>query len=898
MIGKTISHYSIVEKIGSGGMGEVYRARDLALDREVALKILPKDIAEDPQRCERFEQEAKAIAALSHPNILAIYEFGSDQDHTFAAMELLEGETLDERLAEGPLQPRKAIELATQIADGLAAAHERGIVHRDIKPSNIFIMSNGNVKILDFGLARMVIEMPDLDHSKTLTTLTEPGVILGTVGYMSPEQIRGEPADGRSDIFSLGVLLYEMLTGSRPFEGSSAAEVMGSILRDDPTSFRNLGRRLPEGLDRIVQHCLEKRPKERFQSPRDLAFALTNEMTPNARELPPTAGPERGRSSRRPLLLWIAICGWLAAAVLLGLLQLHSPAPQTPVRMRTLTYSGRDWSPSSSPAGDMISFVSDRDGVAKIWLKQVAGGGEQALTEGPDDHPRFSPAGSQILFVRDRGGTRDLYRTSVVGGQPRKVLTDVLEADWSPDGSQIAFLRMIPIGEGNRIDVGVADVQSADERILTSVENRLCYGIRWSPDGRRLAVSEASLSGMVAGTFHIDLIEVTTGELERINLTDWSGAYTAIDWSPSGRSLLAGQATDVLAQPAGTPGQIMEYDLNSKKRRPLLWTRLQMPWGARGYSTNAVLNGSQILIDEHLIQENLREVAWTETYNSTPPRVLTSGMGRDRQPAHSPDGDRIVFSSNRSGNVDLWIFNRRTGDISQLTDDPANDWDPAFSPDGDHILWSSDRSGNMEIWMAAADGSRARQVSHDGVDAENPTMTPDKAWIVYASANDEKLGVWKIQPDGSDATLLAPGSYLIPEVSPDGRYALFVRHSGVNYVIHVVEIESRKVVPFEIGISPKNLNQNVMFGRARWTPNGEGIVYIGEDDAGRTGVFVQDFVPGTDTSESRRPLAGFSAEFVTETLGVAPDEKTIIISAMTEHRSLKLAEFASLKGWE
>jgi Tol biopolymer transport system component len=358
---------------------------------------------------------------------------------------------------------------------------------------------------------------------------------------------------------------------------------------------------------------------------------------------------------------------------------------------------------------------------------------------------------------------------------------------------------------------------------------------------------------MVATNSFVDLIDVSTGGLTRLALTDWTGPYTAVHWGPAGRSILVGQAEAI-----------------------------------------SVLNADQIIIDGHAMLAGLYEYEWSETGSNKPIRMLTSGLGLDRQPAYSPDGSRIIFSSNRSGNVDLWTIDRRTG----LLRHPANDWDPAYTPSGEQILWSSDRSGNMEIWMAAADGSGARQVTHDGVDAENPTMTADGEWIVHASANDLRLGVWKLRPDGSDATLLAPGAYLIPEVSPNGEYVLFLHQSGMNNVIQVAEIDTGERIPFRIEISPRALHRNITCGRARWTPDGRAIVYVGEDDEGRTGVFVQDFIPGSDTSESRKKLAGFSTDFATESLGIPPDGKSIVISAVSDRRSLRLAEFVSLQAWE
>jgi serine/threonine protein kinase/Tol biopolymer transport system component len=898
MIGQTISHYRILEKLGEGGMGAVFRAHDTTLDRDVAIKILPPDIAEDPQYLARFEQEAKTVATLSHPNIMAIFEFGCDQGQSFAVMELLKGETLSERLLERPLPLRKAVDLSVQIAEGLAAAHERGVVHRDLKPANIFITTEGHAKILDFGLARLERGLSALTRSATEVLLTEPGTVLGTVTYMSPEQARGESVDARSDIFSLGAVLYEMFTGSCPFARSSAAETIGAILHDEPRSIHEKDHSLPESLNRFVLHCLEKEPGDRFQSARDLAFALASVPSTPLSGDEPSEQADKAGSLGRALRPWSTVLGWLAAAGVLGYLFLHSPAPYSPPRLTTITYSGRDWAPSASPAEDMIAFVSDRDGQCKIWLKHMAGGGEVSITEGPDNLPRFSPDGSQILFVRGIGGNKDLFRVSVVGGQPRRILENGLEGDWSPDGTQVAFLRIRPEGEGNVAVIGVAEVQTGNERILNELENRLCYGIRWSPDGRVIAVSDATQTGQIARDSFIDLIDVATGACERITLSDLSGSYTAVHWTPSGRSFIAGQATETVAAAWGGLGQIVEYEVESGHRRPLFWMQLLIPLGGRYASTIAGLDAGTIIIDEHVFQARLYEVACTGTIRDKPLRSLTSGLARDRQPAYSTRGDRILFSSSRSGNIDVWIVDRLAGELRQLTDHPADDYDPAFTPDGEHLLWSSGRDGPMEIWMAATDGSGARQVTHDGVDAENPTMTADGNWIVYGSSNPEGEGIWKIRPDGSDVTRLVPGAYALPEVSPDGRFAIFTGTRGVNSVILAVEIETGEMVPFEIVLPLMALDQVVVLGRCRWTPDGCAIAYISVDDKGHTGVFVQDFVPGQDTSRSRRPLAGFSPDFTTESLGISPDGKSIVISAMIDQQSLKLAEGVELQGWE
>jgi len=328
MIGTTLSHYRILEKIGEGGMGVVYRAHDERLDRDVAVKVLPASVAQDPERIARFEREAKAVARLEHPNILAIYDFGTDQDVTYSVTELLEGETLRERLEGGALGWRKAAEIGASIADGLAAAHGAGIIHRDLKPDNIFITSDGRVKILDFGLARDVTAAaPDETHSPTVSRYTDPGAVMGTAGYMSPEQVRGEPADARSDIFALGSMLYEMVSGRRAFVRDTAAETMTAILREEPEEPAATDTAAAPELQRIITRCLEKNPEERFQSARDLAFDLRSIATQAG-----AVGTRRQAAAGWKLWRWVAVGGLAAVIAAVAIWQLSpsadSPAPE------------------------------------------------------------------------------------------------------------------------------------------------------------------------------------------------------------------------------------------------------------------------------------------------------------------------------------------------------------------------------------------------------------------------------------------------------------------------------------------------------------------------------------------------------------------------------------------
>ena len=900
MIGQTVSHYRITEKLGEGGMGVVYKAEDSKLDREVALKILPEEFTRDPDRVIRFRREAKLLASCSHAHIAAIFNLEEDQGRHFLVLELVRGEDLSERLARGPLPPAEALEVARQIATALEAAHAIGIIHRDLKPQNIKFTAGGQVKILDFGLAKAFLGDGGLDlqtgdaESPTVTLdISHAGMVFGSSAYMSPEQSRGGPVDKRTDIWAFGCVLYEMLTGHPAFEGDTVSDIMAAVLTSEP-SLDELPADLHPTIVQLLRRCLQKDPEHRQHDIADARIEI-EEVGRDTETLATSKAPILARERGHRIPAWLGFLGWLIAVGLLVIIVARSRETVTPVRLTTLTYSGRDWAPSISPDGDLIAFVSSRDGASRIWLKQVTGGGEQPITTGHDDHPRFSPDGAQILFVRDELGVRNLYRTPVVGGQPRKLLDDVLEADWSPDGSQVVFLRRTAADRRNLITVGIADVQTSMEKELARVEERLCYGVRWSPDGSMIAMSEASMTGMVAVQSYVDLIDVATGELRRHALTGQDGPYSAIDWVTSSRSLLVAQAPDILAHVSGSPALMLEYDLGEEATRPLFWSSVRLPRFGWSYSTVNVLDPDRVIFDDLYTYAQLRDIDLTEPGSERSAVTITDGLGHDHQPAFSPDGRRVIFSSNRSGNVDLWILNLDTNRLRQYTDDPADDWDPAFTPDGAHIIWSSSRSGNMEIWMATIAGSQARQITHDGVDAENPTMTRDGQWIVYSSGNEAGLGIWKIRPDGSDATQLVEGSFLLPEVSPDGQLALFIQFLVLDASLQVLEIETGERVPFEIMLTPVTGPPDAQLGRARWRPDGQAILFISQDEKGRVGVWMQDFVPGEDTIASRRQVAGFADEYLSESLGISPDGNSLVISTRVDRRSLKLASGVGLQ---
>jgi eukaryotic-like serine/threonine-protein kinase len=860
-------------------MGHVFRATDTRLDRRVAIKVLPEHRWADPQLRHRFEREARALSSLSHPNLCPLYDIGElaqsgGTSVPYLVMELLEGETLRDRLGAGRIGTRKALLWAAQVAHGLAAAHQKGVIHRDLKPENIFITEGELLKILDFGLA-----MTQESGGDTTAVRTQPGMVMGTAHYMSPEQVRGIPLDPRSDIFSLGIVLYEMLTGEVPFHARSAVETMNAILADEPPDLGGV----PNVVEELVWHCLEKDPARRFASARDLAFALESaaktitSATPapirRRTSAPPATQPKSIRA--RVIVLSLMAASIIAAAVLSrGSFDRGEPEPP---RLRTLTYSGRDRMPAASPDGRLIAFVSSRDGVRRIWLKQLADGTEAAITFGSDDTlPRFAPEGSSLLFTRTERGASAIYRVPVVGGEPRKLIDNAFDGDWSPDGKQIAFIRNRG-GRGERTStLCIAPTNGGAVREIAASTIEELSSPRWSPDGNSIVVTRAPRATHAGSLQVFDLV---SGDKRILSRSNPHGLLSGAAWVQNGDALVYAEL-DALAS-TGLPGRgrgsaIVLHEVRSGRARVLL----RNPHSSA--DTVDVVGKGRIVFTEDFTRQSLREVSLG---GGAALRWLSRGMSVDRQPSYARGGKSVVFTSDRAGSLDIWELMLDSGSLHRITDHEGVDWDPFPAADGQSLFWSSDRSGHFEIWTSSLDGGNPQQATQDGVDAENPSLPASGDWIFYDSSNPKRDALQRMPRAGGAPRVVVAGETAHPEVSADGTLAVYARpEGGGSLAIDVVRVADGQVFPLARGIT------GISAVRARWVGATHTVAFRALDANGTVALFAQDFRPGVDTTPERRQLTPSDPDETPETFAISPDGKRAIVAIVDEASGLMIAE--------
>jgi Tol biopolymer transport system component len=729
--GTRLGPYEITAPLGAGGMGEVFRARDTRLARDVAVKVLPPRLAADAEALARFEREAKAVAALSHPNILSIFDFGRADGIAYAVTELLEGESLRERLRPGALPMRKAAECAIQIAHGLAAAHDKGIVHRDLKPENVFVSRDGHVKILDFGLARQGATSAAGGESGSPTEAhqTEPGSVLGTVGYMSPEQVRGQPLDHRSDIFSLGSVLFEMATGGPAFKRDTAAETMTAILREDPLDLpepASRSARLAPGLERTLRHCLEKSPEERFQSARDLAYDLEalSGSTRSGAQAASAAAPSRLRMSR--LAAAAAALALLGAGFLAGRIARTGGVPagaSSAPSVTKLTFQAGPLSyPSVSPEGQSFAFVRQDGGDLDIHLQRVGGANAINLTAdstADDTEPAFSPDGSQIAFRSERDGG-GIFLMGATGESARR-LTDVgYNPAWSPDGRELVYSTGIiqplwPYARDARGALWVVDVASGQKRRV-SPEGQDAVQPSWSPGGQRIA-----FWGLRAGGQRDLWTIARSGEAASlVSLTDDADLDWNPVWAPGGRQLYFS------SDRGGTLGlwRFATDEASGRSSGPPEPVAVPFPIAAYASFTR---DGRRLVVAGAFSTDSIQRFGFDPERAVTlgEPRMVFASSLRLFYVGVSEDGGRVAFTSG-GRREDLFTLAADGTGLRQLTNDAFKDRGPVFLPGGQGLLLYSTRSGNYEAWTMRLDGSAAVQMTRTPNDeAIEPTLSAD-----------------------------------------------------------------------------------------------------------------------------------------------------------------------------
>lgn len=845
--GSQVGNYAIIARIGAGGMGEVYRAHDSRLDREVAIKVLPADCANDPGRLRRFEQEARATSALNHPNILTIYDIGTHEGSPYIVAELLEGEELRARLNERALPVREAVELAKQITAGLAAAHAKGIVHRDLKPENLFVARDGHVKILDFGLAKL---RPQGSHPvdsqvETKRQITDPGSVMGTAAYMSPEQVRGQEVDSRSDIFSFGIILYEMLSGRRPFSGSSAADVMSAILKEEPPELSEAKARVAPALEKIVRRCLEKKPEQRFHSAHDLGFALESVTTTGSMPsdqptpLPSESQPVSLKSGvrNRERMAWAAgtallLVGALALAYF-GLMRTATGGDTThsyilPPDKASFKSAGLDAGPVSvSPDGRNLAFVATtQEGKSLLWVRPLSSLLAQAIagTDGAS-FPFWSADSSSLGFFADG----KLKKVAAAGGAVF-ALCDApggRGGSWNRDGVIIfAGDNMGPLRRVSSSGGAASEVTRLD-----SSRGELAHRWPWFlPDGNHFFYVGATLS-FNASEKDAVYISSLDGEVPRVILHSGSNVAYANGY------LLFVRQPSLMAQPFDVTKLVSTGDAF-----PIAEQVLYVP-----DSTSSVFSASEngVLAYQAGAVESGSRLTWYD--RSGKQLGFLGDVARYAGPTLSPDGKRVAMdmSEPQTSNIDIWLIDVARGLRTRFSFDRSIEISSVWSPDGSHLAYASNRKGHLDIY----------QKSTTGVGNEE---------LLFES-NFEKF----------------PQSF-----STDGRYLLYYardnpKNQGDLWVLPMTG--DRKPFPF----SQTEFNEAL----CTFSPDGKWVAFE-SDDSGKSDIYIAPF-PGPGGKRQVSASGGSQPKWRRDGMEIyflAPDSKLLVAEVSGRGETLEIGQ--------
>jgi eukaryotic-like serine/threonine-protein kinase len=847
--GTRVGGYEIVAPIGAGGMGEVYRARDLKLDRLVALKILPASFTTDAERVRRFAAEARIASSLNHPHLVAIYDVGEFVDDSgerkqFIAMELVDGITLRDQIDRERLPLKKTVLLLAQAADALAAAHHAGIAHRDIKPENILISRDGYVKVVDFGLAKLREPQQVTGSVATVVRGTEPGIMLGTVGYMSPEQAEGKPADHRSDVFSLGCVIYEAVSGKRAFTGSSRVDTLHKIISVNPEPISAVAPVAPQQLQWILRKCLAKDPDARYQSMKDLAIDL--------RELASDLDSGIGVSvaapaQRRSSIAWIALAIIVVVAGVVTVLWRQTRRVAShPIEIHRLTDLGNVIEAAISPDGKYLSYVtSSSQGKQALWLKQI--GSSQVVPIRPVEAVAywghaFSPDGTSVYYAikspEYTGGA--LFRVATLGGTPTLLLRQIdSPVSFSPDGAKITFIRgNFPTPEESALLVANSD-GTAERVVAKRHEPDFLSGIffagpSWSPDGRSIAFTALQNKGSALEA-QIRVVPSEGGEEKDVSNARWE-RVGQVAWLPDGKHLLA------VAQAAGA--------LNSQ-----LW-KIPVPSGTPERITQDLLDYRIVSLTRDgrsivTIPTDVQSSIWSAPLDGGEAVRLTSGKGDLLSGfATLPDG-RLIFASTEEGASDLWIAAADGSERHPIFASRAMRRDPAVSSDGSMLAFVTTPqlalrpdSAFNSLQRARIDGTDLRSLGHAELSA--PAFTRDGKWLLFAKRIAGETRLARIPVDGGATSMVTSYVADVPAVSPDGGLiACVCREKPADRV-------TMCILPIAGGAPVRKFPVTVRYDFAavvQWTVDGKALLF----NAG----------PGDRANIYRQPLDGGPATKVT-----------------------------------
>jgi Tol biopolymer transport system component/predicted Ser/Thr protein kinase len=871
MIGQTISHYRIVEKLGGGGMGVVYKAEDVKLHRFVALKFLPDEVAKDTQALARFQREAQAASALNHPNICTIHEIGEQNGQPFIVMEFLDGMTLKARIAGKPLDVETTLPLAIEIADALDAAHAAGIIHRDIKPANIFVTKRGHAKVLDFGLAKLSLKAQSVSEGAptleiTDEHLTRPGSTLGTIAYMSPEQVRGKELDPRTDLFSFGSVLYEMATGALPFGADTSGLVFDAILNRAPVAPRRLNPQLPPRLEDVVTKCLEKDRDLRYQHASevrtDLQRLKRDSESARLTLTQPTVQPKRWSRWR----VLAAACGVAVVAILL-VVGARWKGSGTPLRttLSQVTFAeGVEEYPAWSPDGKVLLYTGEVGKIRKIFRKDLASGQDSQLTRGDSDElqPAWSPDGKQVAFVRahqpdvklqpgDVFGMfqeGDVWVLDLASGEETKLVENAFNPAYSPDGQHIA----VDASWAGPRRIWVLDRQGHNpQQVTTDTSEEVAHvAPAWSPDGRKIV-----FQNLVRTKFDIRTVNLDSKQMNWI--TNDSLTNIRPSWSPSGMFIYFssyrsgginiwrarvnkdGTLSGSLQQVTAGAGQDVEVAVSPDSKRLAYATLRQnadiwrLPVSPQtGLSTGtpeAVISTTREdsrgswSPDSKMVAFNSDRAGdmniWLFTLADSSTRQLTTGHGGDFQANWSPDENKIAFFSSRSGSPNILEVEIASGTLRRLTSNSGVNVNPFYSPEGTFIAYQSDQSGRLEVWVMNADGSNPRRLTNVGVTGHFMRWAADGLGIVFRCTCNGKPATMKVSVSGGEpqpfAETMIGGSHM--SFSPDRTRIMDVVGHKVLWVSPVNGGKPEKVYEFP--------DPDVRIDYPVWSPDGRWVMF-------------------------------------------------------------------------